>query len=286
MTDRRREAVEQRLRHARRDLEELTTQLDDGEIDEATASRLRARYESDVAEAEAQLASMPTPKASKTPEATSPQAASPGEKSAASPAGTRRALWIMGGVVVALTVVIVFLARSGGEEEPTAEGASPPPTGAPGSAGGFTEMEAAVAADPTNMPLRLALGGMYFELGEYIPAMQHYLVVIEGEATEPERSVALGRVGFLAYVTEQYDAAVTYIQQGIDADPDNGENYLFMGVVQLYGLGDAEAAVPSFESVLALPDCTAQDTGPCIPSELRIDVERMLSEAQDAGGEG
>jgi tetratricopeptide (TPR) repeat protein len=284
MTDRRREAVEERLRHARRDLAELMAQLEEGEIDEATATRLRARYEADVTEAEAELASMPGPERAPAPKTAKPAAASPAGKAPVLFAGTRRALWVMGGVIVALTVVIVFLARSGGDEEPAAGAPPPSPTGTVGAEGGFAEMEAAVAADPTNMPLRLALGGMYFELGEYLSAMEQYLAVIEGEATPAEQSVAFGRVGFLAYVTGQYDAAVAYIQQGIDADPDNGENYLFMGVLQLYGLGDAEAAVSAFESVLALPDCTDRDTGPCIPPELRIDVERMLDEARTAGG--
>lgn len=268
-----RERAEERLRHARRDLEELITQIEGGEIDEATGARLRERYERDVAEAERRLEELPSAKT----RPARPQV--PATAAAQSPGVPRRTLWIMGAAVVALTVVIVLLARSGGDE--TAVANEPAVPSGPGSSqGGFAEMEAALAANPDNMALRLALAGLYFEFGDYIPAMQHYLAVIEGEATPPERSVALGRVGFLAYVTEQYDAAVAYVQQGIDADPNNGENYLFMGVIQLYGVGDPEAAASNFEAVLALPDCTGEDTGPCIPPELRLDVEGMLAEAR------
>jgi tetratricopeptide (TPR) repeat protein len=284
MTDRKRETIEERLRHARRDLEELTTQLDDGEIDAVTADRLRERYTRDVADAERLLEEMPS--SPRKPAGRPSGDAGPTPAKPATSGVSRRTLWIMGGAVVALTAVIIFLARSGDDAPETAAPDPVPSVGAP-SDGGFAEMEAAVAAEPNNFSLRLALAGLYFELGEYLPAMQHYLAVAEGEgASAQDRSVALGRVGFMAYVTEQYDAAVLYIEQGIAADPENGENFLFMGVVQLYGLGDADTAAMNFEAVLALPDCTEANVSPCIPPELRVDVEGMLAEATATGGNG
>ncbi len=279
--DPRRDSLDARLRHVRRDLEELPIQVDDGDLDEATATWLRHRYQADAAEIEALLSEEPTPRpvAPGIP-ADERLAREPSHRGASG--GSHRALWIMVASIVVLTVVIIAMARSSGPDAVETTQSPVGPLDVTGADSPLGEMEAAVAADPTNNAMRLALAGMYFESGRLTWAMEHYLAVIDGDASPQEQSVALGRVGFLAYVTEQHDSAVSYLEQGIAADPENGENLLFMGVVQLYGIGDPEAAIPSFEAVLALPHCTSENISPCLPSELRLDVEAMLEEARAA----
>ncbi|NQV05635.1 hypothetical protein HQ535_03720 [bacterium] len=107
-----RSAFEQRREHALRDLEELAQQVEDGEIAEAEAAVLEARYRKDLEAAESRLGSMPKPKASKP--------GSPGKAAAtatAQPANTRKILLIMGATLVALTVGIVIIANPAGTNQ-------------------------------------------------------------------------------------------------------------------------------------------------------------------------
>ena len=184
---------------------------------------------------------------------------------------TRRILWVMGAVVLALTGVIVFLAtRSGGDGEAATTTLS---ADLPAD---IAEMEAVVAAHPGSNSMRLALAGLYFDRGEYLGAMEHYLAVLDNSPTPADESVALARVGWMAYVTDQVDTAVAYLEQAITVDPAYGEAKLFLGVVLLYGKEDSAAALPILEEVLTYPD---------IPEDLRPELERMVAEAR-AGAEG
>jgi tetratricopeptide (TPR) repeat protein len=278
-------ALEERRRLAARDLEELTEQVEAGEIDEATAARLEEGYRAELADAEARLAKLgrsarpgsdrpagsrreqPAPKST-------PSAGAGARRPSTSP---RNILIGMIGVLVALTVVIVIAGR-GGDEEGAA--AAPPTSAGPeiGSTGDpLADMEAAVAAHPESNEMRLALAGMYFDVGQYLPAMEHYMAVLDNEPTPDEESVALARVGWMAYVTDQPNAAVDYLNAALAIDPAYGEAKLFLGVVLLYGLEDHEAAIPVLEEVLEFPD---------LPEQLRPDVENMLAEALARRDEG
>ena len=59
--DVRRQALEQRIRLARQDIDDLQQQVDDGEMDEATAVELEARYRQDLEAAREELNSLPKP---------------------------------------------------------------------------------------------------------------------------------------------------------------------------------------------------------------------------------
>ena len=179
--------------------------------------------------------------------------------------------WVMGAVVLALTGVIIFLATLPGEE------AAAPTTSLPADLpADIAEMEAVVAAHPGSNSMRLALASLYFDRGEYLGAMEHYLAVLDNSPTPADESVALARVGWMAYVTDQVDTAVAYLEQAITVDPAYGEAKLFLGVVLLYGKEDSAAALPILEEVLTYPD---------IPEDLRPELERMVAEAR-AGAEG
>ena len=121
------------------------------------------------------------------------------------------------------------------------------------------------------------MAGLYFEQGDYLPAMEHYTYVLEHDPTPDEEAVALARVGWMAHITGQPQTAIEYLDGALAIDPDYGEAKLFLGVVLLYGAEDAEAAVPVFEDVLALPD---------LPEDLRPEIELMLDEARLLAGGG
>jgi len=256
------EALEERRRIVLRDLDELAQQVADGEIDAATAIGLESGYRAELTEVERALAALP-----ETPRREPPAAAAPAAPATPALPATRsahRALWAMGTLVLALTGVIVFLATRGGGEAAT--------TTLPGD---IAEMEAAVAAHPESNAMRLVLAGLYFDQGEYLGAMEHYLAVLDNSPLPADESVALARIGWMAYLTDQVDTAIAYLEQAITVDPAYGESKLFLGVVLLYGKEDPAAALPLLEEVLTYPD---------LPDDLRPELERMVTEARAAAG--
>ncbi len=254
-----RRQLEERRRHALRDLEEVSEQVASGELDEATAQELRAGYEAELEAVEQAL--------QRTKTSTRPAGPPPGRS-------PRRA---MGGALLligAFTVVILLAARA-----LRPEGGSQQPSDAPAAASEATtleQMEEVLAAHPEVNAMRLALADRYFEQGDYSRALEHYLVVASSEATPEEESRALGRIGWMAYITGQVEEAERYLTASLDAEPDNVEGKLFLGLVRLYGLDDPAGAIPLLEDVVALPD---------LPPELRAEVERALEEARSAAGE-
>jgi hypothetical protein len=78
----------------------------------------------------------------------------------------------------------------------------------------------------------------------------------------------------MAYQTGQPEAAKQYLENSLTVDPTNQETKLFLGFVLLYGLDDAEGAIPLLEEIVAIPD---------LPSELLHSVEAALDEARNGG---
>jgi tetratricopeptide (TPR) repeat protein len=278
-----RRVLEDRVDHARRDLEELAAQVEEGEIDHETAARLESRYRLELAEADEALAALSEDggasrrdrRAEKRTAASSVAVAADG--AGGSPARLpTRGLVGLGAAAVVLTVLIVIIG-SGGDDEPAsapATGTDPTVAVDPGQ-DPLAQMEAAVAANPEVNGMRLALAGLYFDRGEYLPAMEHYLAVLDNEPTQEEEALSLARVGWMAYVSGQPETAAAYLSSAVQLDPAYGEAKLFYGVVLLYGLEDPAGAIPVLEDVLALAD---------LPASIRPDVENMLAEAREWEG--
>lgn len=270
--DIRRSALAERIRLAEQDIADLGQQVEDGELDEDTALSLEERYRADLDKAKAELKGMPKPK-----KKAAPVASQRPESTATARAGwsSPRILAIAAGVMVILTVVIVVLATGGGDD-PAAEVALTGPGALPaGSTGSVAELEAAVAAQPENNTMRLALAGIYFESGDFMNAMNHYSTVTGSNPSQAEAAIANGRIGWMAWAAlNDPETALSFLDAAIDLDPLYGEAVLWKGIVLLYGMEDGAAAAPLFEQVLNLPD---------LPDELRPDVENMLAEAQGGG---
>jgi tetratricopeptide (TPR) repeat protein len=136
------------------------------------------------------------------------------------------------------------------------------------------QLEAIVAQNPDINAMRLALANRYFEEQDYGKALDHYLTVAENNPTPSEEGLALSRIGWMAYQTGQPEAAKQYLENSLTVDPTNQETKLFLGFVLLYGLDDAEGAIPLLEEIVAIPD---------LPSELLHSVEAALDEARNGG---
>lgn len=132
------------------------------------------------------------------------------------------------------------------------------------------EMEEVVAANPDLVGMRLALADRYFLAGEFSPAVDHYLEVLQRRPNEPE---ALSRVGWMAYLSSEPETAAGYLERALEAAPDYPEATWFLANVRLYGLDDPQGALPLLESLARLPD---------LSSEVREQVVAMLEEARTA----
>lgn len=248
----------------RRDISELAEQVAAGEIDEATAERLRAGYETELADIEQRLGALPDEPDSDT------QEEAVLEETPRTGASPKRVL-IGAGILIAAFSAILVLVTTSADRTPT----QPAAAGTMPQTADFTQMEQAVAANPEVIGMRMALADLYFEHQDYSNALNHYLTILDQNPTPEEASHALARVGWLAYATDQNEVAADYLNQALEMNPDNLEAKLFLGAVDFYGLGDAESAIPLFEEVLAQSD---------LPASLRSEVEAALDEARAAVG--
>ena len=243
--------LQERRRHALRDLDELSEQVEAGELDEATAERLRAAYRAELEAVDQEL--------QRSESHSSPQARS-----------SRRAMAGALLLIGAFTVIIILASQALRSEGGTSQQADDVAAIDPST---LEQMEELVAAQPDSPGMRLALADFYFGQGDYLSAIDHYLALASMELSPQEESQTLGRIGWMAYSTGQTDPAVEYLTASLDADPDNIEGKLYLGIVRLFGLEDAAGAIPLFEEVLALPE---------LGVEIRAEVGDLLEQARTA----
>lgn len=236
----------ERRDQAQRDLDELAAQVEDNEIDPATAERLRAAYQTELDQLDGTLGNLPKARlepiqASSEPEFIAQTARSP-----------RR--MVIGSLVLiaALSVTIGYAARDAQPDTTQPVSASPGGLIVDPDSVSNEQLETVIAANPNINPMRMALADRYFEAEEYGAALEHYLYIADNNPTPEEESKALARVGWMAYRTGLADEATNYVELSLAADPTNPEATLYLGFITLYGLGDAEAAIPQLEAALEL----------------------------------
>lgn len=244
-----------------RDLAEVGEQVDAGELDEATAERLRSAYQSERAALEAQLADLATPK-----EDTSPD---PG------PALRSQGRAIAGTVIVGIAALVVAVVAvfSLQERTPAGESTDGVATAALENGGGrdlssvgLEEMEAVVAQNPDIPGMRLALADRYVEAGDYSRALEHYMVVLE---QEPENATALARVGWLTFLSDEAELAEPFIVRAIAIEPDFPQAYWYLANVRIQR-GNVEGAIEPLERLLTYD----------LPNDVRAQAELMLEEVR------
>jgi tetratricopeptide (TPR) repeat protein len=234
------------------ELADIDAQVRDGDLDAGTASKIRARYEADLAalEASEQAGSTVTGLDVNGP------VAEPGRKRL-----DRRALVAIGLVTVVLVVIAVFAVRSLN---------TPTVVGADGIVGEVVrdegevdlstisneQMEVVVAENPGVVPMRLALARRYFEAGEFDKALDHYFEVLNRERN-PE---ALANIGWMTYLSQRPDIAANYVEVALEIQPDFLAAQWFLGNIYttLGRVDEAEALLLVVVASTDVPDNVRQ----------------------------
>ncbi len=188
----------------------------------------------------------------------------PGTAAQDAPAGRSRARLVAGGAALVLVFAgIVVVAANSLQDRPAAAAGAADIDQQDLSEVSNETMEAVIAAnadDPQVNGMRLALAERYFDAGDYRSAFPHYLVVAEDpQASEPEAITALVRLGWMAYDGNGEVATATrLIDEALAIDPESPVARYVRARVVWCGSGDTQAAVETFEGLLADPDLAAE----------------------------
>lgn len=252
------------------DLAEIDEQLEMGELDNATAERLRAGYLAERASLEEQLDEVEAVDSSSSEDA----------KVVEATAGRSRGRMIAGTAIVGIAAVVVAVVAvlSLQEQTPAGEMTDGVATAVleDGRLGGqgatdlgsvsAAEMEEVVAENPNIAGMRMALAERYVEEGDLSKGLEHYMIVLE---LEPENHEALTRVGWLTSVSGEPGLAIPFFEKALTIEPDYPQAYWFLANVRIE-MGDMEGAVGPLEALLTYE----------IPNEVRTEAIAMLAEAR------
>jgi tetratricopeptide (TPR) repeat protein len=255
------ERIADQIEQVDRDLAEVDEQVELGEIDEATAARLRKAYRNERVTLEEQLEGIDG----------APSLVGPGD----APGKRSKGRAITGTVIVGIAAIIVAVVAvfSLQERTPAGESTDGVATDVLENGGGrdlatvsLEEMEAVVAQNPDIPAMRIALADRYVEAGDYSKALDHYMVVLD---QEPEDATALARVGWLTFLSGETELAEPFIVRAIAVEPDFPQAYWYLANVRIQ-MDDAPGAIEPLERLLAYE----------LPPEVRAEAEAMLAEAR------
>lgn len=244
-----RRQAQDKHRQALQDLAELDGQVTDGEIDPATAARLRVVYRQELEEAEGALA-----------------IAGEGPETSAGRLPSRR---LVGLIVVAVVVVAVLLSVggfvgirapgtpiTGGFEGVAREGFDQTAGGFDPSAYSDEVLEAVVAANadtPEIAGMRIALADRYFSRGDYQAAFPHYQAVLEADPPPSPVLVAaaLTRLAWIVYAGNgEAELALGLLDRALELRPGDPYPTYLKGLVLWCGTGQADEALGLLDQLL------------------------------------
>ena len=246
-----REHLAERRDLIRRDLDELAAQVEEAEIETATADQLRANYQAELELLEASLRELPEGRHKPAVVVDEPKIGPPTTRS------PRRIVIGSLFLIVALSLAIGFAARDAEPQNSQPISSSPGDLTIDPDTVSNEQLETIVAANPNINGMRMALADRYFAAEDYGAALDHYLHIADNGPSPEEATKALARIGWMAYISGLHDEARTYVEASLTADPTNAEATLFLGFITLYGLGDVETAIPQLEAALDLPNLSA-----------------------------
>ncbi len=245
-----RHRLEEVAEQARRDLDELEQQVEVGEIDEQTASELRAGYLAELQSATDELARLDT--------------AVPDEPAEAPT--NRRTIVGASMLILAVAVAIGLAAtmaqdRTDGPLEGVAAGAEMDLDSIPNEA-----MEAvlessrddpAVADQIPYMEFRLA--ERYFEDQDYLKAFDHYQTIIGNDPPADLFVQSMTRIGWLVWVLNgEGELALRTLDRALEVEPTNPLPLYVKGQILWCDAGDTEAALALFRKVLSTDGLEAE----------------------------
>ncbi|MEA3510400.1 MAG: tetratricopeptide repeat protein [Actinomycetota bacterium] len=244
-----------------RDLAEVDEQVEIGELDEATADRLRSAYRAERGALEKQLDDI------------EPVLVVSDET--AGPAGRSKSRSLAGAAIVGVGVVVIAVVAVFSIQERTPAGEATDGVATEVLEGGagadlasvsLDEMEIVVAQNPDIPGMRIALADRYVDAGNYSKALEHYMVVLD---LEPENPEALARVGWLTFLAGELTLAAPFVERALAIDPEFPQAYWFLANIRI-GNGDAAGAIGPLERLLAFE----------LPIEIRTQAEALLDEAR------
>jgi len=259
----RRHRLEAQLGQARRDVEDLAEQVAAGDIDLATADRLGAKYRTELEAVGAELDSLSDVETT--------------------PAGIFTVRRVTGGLILIGVFVAVTL---------LAAGAIRPREGGfitGGGGGGVLnldevtndQIEAVIAANPDNpeiAAMRVALANRYFEDGDFSGALGEYLAGLDGQLAPTRRAQALGRIGWMTFLSGETTVAELYLQQALETDPRYEEGQFFYGMMLMDGFDRPCDAIPYLETV-----ASDADIGDDVRAELEAAAAKAVAECGATG---
>lgn len=92
----------------------------------------------------------------------------------------------------------------------------------------------------------------HFDMGEYNHCVNLCRIVVQGN---PRRVDAYGDASYLLWSTGQNDAAITFLKQGLAANPQGYYMYDELGAFYYYRLKDYSNAITYYEQAIKYPDC-------------------------------
>jgi cytochrome c-type biogenesis protein CcmH/NrfG len=233
-----------------RDLAEIDAQVATGELDAATAARLRAAYEEERATLLASEAEPPPSDTRRSPQRT-----------------------LVGGLILGVGAIAIaaFAFVSLQDDSPAAEVSDGVATDVLAGSSGVDlseatteEMEAVVADNPTIVGMRLALAGRYVDANDHSTALDHYLTVLDQDPEQPE---ALAMVGWLSFLAGEAQLAEPFVVKALDIEPDYPLAWWFLANIKVAN-GDSAAAADAIGRLLAYD----------LSAEVRAEAERFLAE--------
>jgi tetratricopeptide (TPR) repeat protein len=245
----------ERIAQAERDLAEIDEQVADGEMDDATAARLRLRYEAERTEMLELL-----------------------QADADEPPAVGDALITPRRLAGAAILTIAAAALAFGVVQAVGDSAAEGVASDVIAGGGVNldditneEMEEIVAQNPDIAPMRLALADRYFADGDFSNALNHYMYVLDTLGVQDPS--ALANVGWMTHLSGAADVGVSFVERSLELQPDGGIALWYLANIRFRGLGDAAGAIEPLQSLLEYDN---------LPAELRTEAERLLAEAEAA----
>ncbi len=258
--------IADRIAQVDRDLAELDEQVAQGELDDATADRLRSAYRLERSDLEDQLALIEEPGDTRDAAVDVGESSLSGRSRGRSIAGSA----IVGAAVLAVAVVAIFSLQektpagemSDGVATEVLEGQS----GVDLASVTVEDMEVVVAQNPDIPGMRIALANRYLEQGDLGRALDHYSIALEQQPDDPS---TVAWVGWLTFLLGDPETAEPYVVRALELEPEYPQAYWFLANIR-FESGDMEGAIVPLERLLTYE----------LPPDISADVDAMLAEAR------
>lgn len=269
MTPAERRVLEDERDRALHDIVGLDRQQRDGEIPTEKAEQLRRHYEHRAAAALAGLRATAEPIVSGDPRSEHGDSRPPRRW-----AGAARLAYAVAAAAAVFALAVLLPLYTGARPPGGAvsgneaiSGPSGPAAGVPGS--DVAALQAAVAANPGAVGVRLMLADRYAADGTYDQAVREYLIATR---LAPDNAEAAAHFAALLLQVGQPVPALDYINRALAVDPALLDAQWIKAAIELDGLGQPRAALATLDRIRRRSDLSAPT---------RDQLERLASTARD-----